>query len=193
MKRVFVGVVCVGFAVVFGMIIYLRKSHTEPSKLRVPTPVRTTQQQALRKSMEQVQEKQQNSGVAFLLDSKANRDGSQTITIPLSAKEYTAFDAVDLHLIFTNVATASCSAGSAVPLYPRFQTSSQELVLTGVAQIADSHVLFGNTNSALATCTFTKANPKKSSTVSRNNEGTRVYSLGNDITNSAESFTQFKW
>lgn len=193
MNRVFVIVVCVCFVIGFGVVALLQKSRTKPSPLRIPTPVRTMQQESLRKSMEQVQEKNQGTGVAFLLHSVNNRDGSQTISIPLSAKEYTAFDAVDLHLIFTNVAASSCTPGNAVPLYPRFQASSQELILTGVAKIAGSHVLFGNTNSTLATCTLTKADPKKSATVNKNNEASHVYSLGTNITNSIESFTQFQW
>lgn len=117
-------------------------------------------------------------------------ENTVTIRVQLEAQEYTVFDAVDLGLKFVNsVNKPACEQGNAVPLYPHFAVTPEGITIIGTATIADKHILFGNSNHTLVTCTFTK---NQNTEVVLDLENTHVYSLGVDIFNAVNSTKHIK-
>jgi len=139
-----------------------------------------------------IKENTHTSGVGVILRKKENNAQRQVIVdVELTAQEYTAFDAVDLKLIFENNSVApQCTTGNATPLYPRFAVTEKELELTGTANITNKHILFGNSNALLVSCTFEKGQTVQQLAVSLDVDNTHIYSLGNDIIDIANSITQ---
>lgn len=174
-----------------GVTFYFYKQNGINNKTQSSTSLVRTDNELVQR-VDLIRENTHTSGVGVILRKKEVTFQKQVVVdVELTAAEYTAFDAVDLKLIFeNNTVTPQCTTGNATPLYPRFAVTEKELELTGTANITNKHILFGNSNALLVSCTFEKGQSSQQLTISLDTDNTHIYSLGNDIIDIPNSITQ---
>ncbi len=186
------------FILCFICVLVIGYRYVQQNKSATPaqfTDKRIQEDSELKQRVNLALEGRGESGVSVQLRKQDhNADNTSTLFVELSAPEYTAFDAIDLQISFANnTSVPDCTTGDAVPLYPRFEVNKGGVSLTGIADIENKHILFGNGNSTVLTCIFSAESRSNKITAEVVTANTHIYSLGVDIIDLSSSTTQLSW